>query len=56
MVMEILGRWEDLCLDDGSRCSCMFRYRKETEKEADDRLSLGEFEVSQLVGVPILLL
>lgn len=56
MAVEVVGRWQNLRPDDGLGRGCLFRNREETEEEADDRLFVGEFAVSQLVGVSILFL
>lgn len=45
MVVEVLGRWQNLRSDDGPRRGRLFRHREETEEETDDRLLMGEFEI-----------
>lgn len=56
MAVEILGGWKDPRAHDGSRYWHLLRNRETNQEETDDRLSLGELPLSQLVGVQVLLL
>lgn len=46
VVMEILGRWKDTSIDDGSGHWDMFGNRKEAKEEIIIRLFMGEFAIS----------
>lgn len=53
MAVEIVGRWQNPRPDDGPGRGSLHRNREKAEEETDDRLFVGKFEVSQLVGLQI---
>ena len=56
VVMEKLGSGQNSSPDDGFRSGYHIRSRKTFKKETLTRLPLWQFEKSQLLGLPILLL
>lgn len=51
--MEILGGWQDPCLDDGSGYRDLLRNREKIEEKADVGLPMRKFPIPQLVGLQI---
>lgn len=54
LAVEVLGGGQDPGPDDGPGRGGVHRDREEDEEEADPRLPVGELEVPQLVGLPVL--
>lgn len=52
--MEVVGGGQDPGADDGPGRRCVYGNREEDEEEADPRLPVGEPQVPQLVGLPVL--
>uniref|UniRef100_A0A8D8QIF0 Secreted protein n=1 Tax=Cacopsylla melanoneura TaxID=428564 RepID=A0A8D8QIF0_9HEMI len=55
LAMETLGRGQNPCPHDGSGRGHLFRNREKTKEETTSGLLVGKPQVSQLVGVQILL-